>query len=58
MKLQIAYACLAVCFAQVHARSCLLQGENAAAFYFAAVKYFHRYTKAISTNTRRKVRRI
>ena len=45
MKLQIACACMALCFAQVHASSFLPQGEKAAAFSFAAVKYFYRYTK-------------
>lgn len=46
MKLQIACACMALCFTQVYAISLLPQGEKAAAFSFNAVKYFHRYTKA------------
>jgi hypothetical protein len=45
MNIQIVFACMAVFLAQLHAGLFLPQGEKAAAFTFAAVKYFHRYSK-------------
>ena len=46
MKLQIAFACLALFFAQTSISAFLPQGaeKKAAAFTFADVNYFHRYT--------------
>lgn len=49
MKLQIAFACFAVFFAQSYAGPFLPQGtdrkEKAAAFSLADVRYFHRFTQ-------------
>lgn len=46
MKLQMAFICIAMFFAQSYVSAFLPQGteKNAAAFTFADISYFHRYT--------------